>query len=51
MMVHAAAGGSLFGWPCGAYLTGEPYERVMMAMPADLGRRRRCLVHPEGRRR
>ena len=37
MMVHAAAGGSLFGWPCGAYLTGEPYERVMMAMPAELG--------------
>ena len=26
-----------FEWPCGAYLTGEPYERVMMAMPAELG--------------
>ena len=25
MMVHAAAGGSTFEWPCGAYLTGEPY--------------------------
>ena len=37
MMVHAAAGGSSFEWPCGAYLTGEPYERVMMAMPAELG--------------
>ena len=37
MMVHAVAGGSSFEWPCGAYLTGEPYERVMMAMPAELG--------------
>ena len=37
MMVHAAAGGSSFEWPCGAYLTGEPYEHVMMAMPAELG--------------
>ncbi len=37
MMVHAAAGGSSFEWPCGAYLTGQPYRQVMMAMPARLG--------------
>ncbi|MBM4436025.1 MAG: malate dehydrogenase [Actinobacteria bacterium] len=36
-MVGAAAGGSAFEWPCGAYVTGRPYARVMMAMPATLG--------------
>ncbi len=48
MMVHAAAGGSTFEWPCGAYLTGEPYERVMMAMPADLGADGVAWSIPEG---
>ncbi len=37
MMVRAAAGGEAFEWPCGAYLTGEPYHHVMMAMPVELG--------------
>ena len=37
MMVKAAAGGETFEWPCGAYLTGEPYHHVMMAMPVELG--------------
>ncbi len=37
MMVAAAAGGTPFEWPSGAYVTGERYERVMMAMPTTLG--------------
>ncbi len=37
MMVAAAAGGTPFEWPSGAYVTGERYERVMMAMPTSLG--------------
>lgn len=37
MMVNAAAGGGAFEWPCGVYVTGERYQRVMMAMPTILG--------------
>ena len=48
MMVHAAAGGSTFEWPCGAYLTGEPYSHVMMAMPAELGPNGVDWSMPEG---
>ena len=37
MMVRAACGGEPFDWPCGAFVTGEPYTNVMMAMPTTLG--------------
>jgi malate dehydrogenase len=36
-MVRAAAGHESFEWPCGAYLSGEPYSHVIMAMPTTLG--------------
>ena len=36
LMVRAVAGGDRFEWPCGAFMTGDPYTNVMMAMPATL---------------
>lgn len=37
MMTRAACGGEVYEWPCGAYVTGDPYTQVMMAMPTTLG--------------
>ncbi len=37
MMVRAASSAEDFDWPCGAYVTGTPYAKVMMAMPTTLG--------------
>lgn len=48
MMVAAAAGGTPFEWPSGAYVTGERYERVMMAMPTSLGPDGVSWSMPEG---
>lgn len=48
LMVRAAAGGDAFGWPCGAYLIGEPYSHVLMAMPTTLGPDGVSWTLPEG---
>ena len=48
LMVRAAAGGEAFDWPCGTYLDGEPYSRVVMAMPTTLGPEGVAWTLPEG---
>lgn len=40
LMVRAAAGGSPFTWPSGAYIPSGKYKQVMMAM--------KCRITPEG---
>ena len=48
MMVRAACGGDAFEWPCGAFVTGETYTNVMMAMPTTLGADGVAWRLPEG---
>ena len=47
-MLAAAAGGEPFEWPAGAYVTGEPYHHVMMAMPSRLGSEGVSWTLPQG---
>ena len=47
-MLAAAVGGEPFEWPAGAYVTGEAYHDVMMAMPTTLGPEGVKWTLPEG---